>query len=144
MDDDVTAASHCSPWGLDNPVVEITPSSLTLFSDTDGDNVVSLVRWSVDTTTGVLTRSEAPVGSDCALPVLPDGVVQMTGVTTGTSEAPLFSPSYDGVVSEDMTDWGACADRSTQRCRIGGVQVDLTVAEAGVPIVVRHHYQLQV
>lgn len=142
IEDDITAAAHCNPWQLDNPVAEITPSSMTLFVDADGDGEVKLVRWSVDTTTGLLTRAEAAVGSDCSQPELPAGVVLLTGVATGTTGSPLFVPTFDGEISDSAADWGVCADRSVDRCRFDGVSVELTVLDAGTPTVTKNQFNL--
>jgi len=144
LDDDITAATHCDPWNLDSPLVEIAPSSMTLYTDTDGDGEVKLVRWSVDTATGLLTRAEAAAGENCSQPELPAGVLLLTGVTTGTTSTPMFTPTYDGAPSQDATDWGSCADRTLDRCRIDGVSVELTIADAGTPIVTKNIFNFSI
>ena len=144
LDDDITAATHCDPWSLDSPLVEVSPSTLTLFTDTDGDGEVTIVRWSVDTTNGYLTRAEAAVGQNCSQPDLPSGVLLLTGVTTGTLNTPVFTPVYDGNTSEESTDWGYCVNRITDRCRMDGLSVVMTVSNSGTPIVTENIFNFSI
>ena len=144
LDDDITAATHCDPSSLDSPLVDVSPSSLTLFTDNDGDGEVKLVRWSVDTTTGLLTRAEAPIGLNCAQPDLPSGVLLLTGVTTGTLSTPVFTPVYDGAPSEESTDWGSCTSRILDRCRIDGLSVVMTVSNSGSPVITKNIFNFSI
>lgn len=144
LDDDITAATHCNPWQLDSPVVEVTQSSLTMYVDSDGDGNVKLVRWSVDTNTGLLTRAEAEPGANCSAATLPQGVIMLTGVATGTSQSPVFTPAFDGILTENATDWGECVDRSSERCRFDAIAVNLTVLDTGEPVVATNIFNLSV
>jgi type II secretory pathway pseudopilin PulG len=144
LDDDITAATHCDPWNLDSPLVDISPSSLTLFTDNDGDGEVKLVRWSVDTNTGHLTRAETQVGPNCSQPELPNGVLLLTGVTTGTLNTPVFTPVYAGLPSEQSTDWGSCTNRVIDRCRMEGLSVMMTVSNSGSPVVTKNIFNFSI
>ena len=140
LEDDLTAAVHCDPWNLDSPIAEVTPSSLYLFVDANGDGTPTFVRWSVNLETGLLTRAEGAAGEACSQPTLPTGVALIESVATGTAETPLFTPAVGGVLATSASDWGICTNSIEARCQIDAVQVDLTVLDGGTPITVTHHF----
>lgn len=144
LEDDLTAAVQCNPWGTDSPLAEITNSSLTIFADINGTGTPTLVKWSVDTESGVLTRSESELGSDCSIIASGNDVAMLTGVATGGAAAPLFIPSINGVLATNEAAYGLCENSYAQRCQIDSIQVELTVLDAGSPINVTYHIPIGV
>jgi Tfp pilus assembly protein PilV len=132
LEDDLTAAVSCT--GTDSPVREVTASRLEVYV-ADDDGTVDLVRWEVDTGTGLLTRAEAEAVGSCSYPPLSSGNEMIGSVATGSPEAPLFVPVSEADPTDPEGVYGICTDRDDARCRISALEVNLTVLDAGTPVV---------
>ena len=109
--DDIDGAVHCDTDGRDAVLRSLSPTSITIVADPDGDGVPALVSWRLNE--GRLQRGVGALTPDC---VATDPSTWSTLATQVDTDASWFRPVVGGLVSSASGDYLSCVNAATAGC----------------------------